>query len=110
MTSVPAHDQTYYDRNGQPIDADGHARLQAHADYPLVGRDQAGEQQVVTAWRGTDQRTGGVGGEEPLIFSTITRTDHSAAPVDGEVVLAATEQDALANHFAILIRRRAELG
>jgi hypothetical protein len=95
----------YYDRRGEPIDADEWARLFEDCDYQRLATTRLGVDILVsTVWLGIDHSFGG--DEDPIIFETMV----FGGP-DGETIVRySTEAAALEGHEVAVMLLRNEIG
>lgn len=92
----------FYDKAGEAISFKELMRLYADSDYRFVAHTRAGDLDVVTAWIGVDQD---IAHPQPLIFGTAVIKNFAQS--DQELVteeLAPTEEQAQANHLALVAR------
>lgn len=95
----------YFDRTGTPIDLERWTELREDASYRLLERTSVGCFEVITAWSGIDQGHASIYfGEPPLVFGTIARHMTTGAFRDDLEAFAATEEEALENHRALVGR------
>lgn len=105
MSSTMTHEM-FFDRTGASIPLESWLAHRKDLDYRFIARTTVGEQEVITAWLGTDQGAG-YPGEPALIFGTIVR--HADGSFDDyRERFAATEAEAIEDHEALVQALNAE--
>ena len=106
LASAARREVRLYDKSGSPISIPELMRLHLDPTYRIVGYSRVGDVDVVTVWIGVDQD---LTSPRPLIFGTALIKKLGAG--DQELLteeLAASEEQALANHRVLVERLQQE--
>jgi hypothetical protein len=90
----------YYDRQGNPTDAEGFESVFRTEDGNRVAKDKIGDVEVSTVFLGVDHS---FGSGRPLLFETMV----FGGELDEEQVRYSTEAEALAGHSAMVAQVKA---